>query len=136
MQMPNMPIGTVNNGLILTKTGWIEYVKKSGAKQGMTKHKKLYISAWNASKTKGLIKISAFENRLSKTYERELKTGDVKPEICLSMMFEVFYSTTGNTVLELGFYNLTTGVVVLGKVGLTIATKAANGGYCGTYKKA
>jgi hypothetical protein len=131
MQNPHtMPMGTVLNGNILTKQGWIPYKKKSGAKSGTTKHGGLYISAWNASKTKGLVKISAFENSLSKEYKK--KNSD---EVRISMMFEIFYNSTGVKVLELGFFNTTTGVVVLGKVGLTIATKAPNGGFCGSYKK-
>ena len=126
----SMPMGTVLNGNILTKNGWIPYKKKSGAKCGTTKHDKLYISAWNASKTKGLVKISAFENSLSKEYKKKNSN-----EVRVSMMFEIFYNSTGVKVLELGFYNTTTGVVVLGKVGLTIETKAPNGGFCGSYKK-
>jgi hypothetical protein len=130
MNTPQVPLGTVLNDNILTKNGWIPYKKKSGAKSGTTKHGKLYVSAWNASKTKGLLKISAFENSLSKEYQKKNSN-----EVRVSMMFEIFYNSTGVKVLELGFFNTTTGVVVLGKVGLTIATKAPNGGFCGTYKK-
>jgi hypothetical protein len=131
----NMPLGTVVNGKILTKSGWKEYSKKSGAKTGLTRatdnHEggKIWVNAWNASKKKGLITFSAIENKKSKEYKR--KDGS----IAISLLFEVFYKNTGNKVLELGFYNTTTGKVVLSKTGFIISTKSPNGGYCGIFKK-
>jgi len=121
----HMPYGTVNNGKIWTRQGWQDYKKKSGAKEGRTKDDKIFVSAWNASKEKGMISISAFENR--KSTESKSDRGNM----FITMMFEIIYKRTGNKMLEVGNYNLTTGKVFLQKPGLVISTRAPNGGFCG-----
>lgn len=99
--------------------------KKSGAKAGMTKHNKMFVAAWNASKDKGLIVVSAFEN--SRSTHSESQTGNK----FITMMFEIQYRKSGNRLLELANYNVTTGKVYLQKLGMVISTKAARGGYFG-----
>jgi len=124
-------VGTVVNGKILKKDGnWYDYKKKSGATSGKDKkHGKYYVSAWNVSKQSGLVKITAFENDKSEIYDRDDSSK------AISMLFEIRYTRFGTKQLEIGFYNLNTGVVVLGDWGWTIATKAPNGGFMGRYKK-
>lgn len=99
--------------------------KHSGAKEGQTKKGKLYVYAWNYSRDRGLIKIKAFENK-----KTTFSTSERGNEFA-TLMFEIFYTKTGNKLLEIAPYNLTTGKVFLEQLGIVISTKAPNGGYCG-----
>ena len=107
--------------------------KHSGAKEGVQtagiNKGKLYVTAWNYSRGRGMITVKAFENKKSKAYEVK-KTGNR----FVMMMFEVFYKRTGNTVLELASYNLDSGKVYLEKLGMVISCQAPNGGYFGQIK--
>jgi hypothetical protein len=103
--------------------------KHSGAKEGIQRagvnEGKIYISAWVYRKNHGLIKISGFENRKSTRSQSE------RGNQFVTIMFECFYKDSGNTILELANYNLTTGKVFLEKLGYVVSTKAPNGGYTG-----
>lgn len=108
--------------------------KKSGAKEvkGVTFDGVEYfgVVAWFYRKSCGLVKINAFENRKSKHYITEKNRKRV-----VSLLFEVFYKNSGGKRLEIGFYYLDTGKVVLPNTGIVISTKAPNGGYAGFYQK-
>lgn len=99
--------------------------KKSGSKHGKTKKGAHYVTAWNVSKSKGFLTVKAFENK--KSVYSESENGNK----FIMMMFEIFYKDTGNTVLQLANFNLTTGKVYLDKLNMVISTKAPNGGYFG-----
>lgn len=101
--------------------------KRSGAKQGLTKKGKIYVNAWNVSKSRGFITVEAFENKKS---TRSVSKSGTNYKF-ITMMFEVFYHKTGNKVLEVANFNMTTGKVHLKKLNMTISTKAPNGGFFG-----
>lgn len=108
--------------------------KKSGAKfvVGTTKEGRQFrgVSAWFHRKDCGLVKINAFENSNTPD-EVTSNLGNV----FLHLMFEVFYQNSGQKALELGLFNLTTGKVLLKRLGIVISTKAPNGGYAGFFSK-
>lgn len=129
---PQMPMGTVVNGQILTQNGWRPYKKKSGAKEvsGTNSNGKWWgVSAWFANKRSGLVKISAFENEKSTRFENE------KGEESIMLLFEVIYPNTGQKVLEISQYKFSTGKAFLSNLGIVISTKSPNGGYCGFLRK-
>ena len=104
--------------------------KHSGAKVGVQTAGKnkggVYVTAWNYSKSRGMITVKAFENKKSKKYQ-----GKKNGNRFVMMIFEVFYKRTGNTVLELASYNVDSGKVYLEKLGMVISCQAPNGGYFG-----
>lgn len=106
--------------------------KKSGAKTGIqSKGKnegKIYVSAWKANKRHGMVSIIGFEN--GRSVRSESRNGNK----FVTIMFEITFKDQGNTMLELGNYNLVTGKVYLERLGWVISTKAPNGGYCGKIK--
>jgi len=104
--------------------------KRSGAKCGVGTNGKFYVSAWNASRDKGLIVVSAFENKKSKKYE--VKSSGKKFTM---MIFEIVYRKTGNKVLELASFCTTTNKVYLKRLGMVISCNAPNGGYMGQIKR-
>ena len=55
----------------------------------MTKKDKLYVTAWNRSKGRGFVTVSAFQNSKSTVGKNK------KGEQGVMMMFEVFYHKTG-----------------------------------------
>lgn len=124
----NIPLGTYLNGQILTKNGWVPYKKRSGSKSGFTKDNKFYVTAWNRSKEKGFIKVSAFENKKSTRFENE------HGEESIMLMFEIFYERTGNKLLEIAQYKFKTGKAFLSTLNMVISTKSNNGGYFGKNK--
>lgn len=103
--------------------------KHSGAKESIQRKGKneggVSVHAWIYRKGMGLVKITAFENAKS------THSSSDRGNKFVTMMFEMFYKDSGNTVLEVGNYCLTTGKVYLEKPGWVISTKAPNGGYCG-----
>lgn len=96
--------------------------KRSGAKEGRTKHGKLYLSAWKVGKRSGMVTVSAFENKRSTWYKENRR---------VTLMCEVIFKDQGTKMLELVHYNLDTGKAFLPKLGLVLSTKAARGGYLG-----
>ena len=106
--------------------------KRSGAKEGSFVTKDgvtgIYINGWNYNRRRGLLTVKAFENSKSKKYESD------RGNKFISLMFEIFYKDSGNKILEVGLYNMTTGKVFLEKIGMVISTKAPNGGYFGQIK--
>lgn len=109
--------------------------KRSGAKNGITQKKnnhaggKIWVNAWNYSRQRGLITASAIENK--KSVKSKSKNGNR----FVTMMFEIFYHNTGNTVLEVANYNVDSGKVYLEKIGMVISCQAPNGGYFGRIKR-
>lgn len=132
-QQPQIKLGTYMNGNVWTKNGWKPYKKRSGASEhrGKTTAGKDFfgVSAWCYSKSAGRIKISGFEN------ERSTRFQNKQGEKSMMLMFEVLYQDTGNKVLEIAQYKMTTGKARLKRLGIDISTKAANGGYCGFISK-
>lgn len=133
---PNLPIGTVLNGMKLTSNGWQPYKKKSGAKEIRTDKagKQLTdrngkpvigLSAWCYTKRTGLISISGFSHYKSKWYE------NAKGEEGVSIVCEVVYKDSGVTKIIPVAYNAVTGKAYLKEIGLMLSTKGANGGFCG-----
>ena len=106
--------------------------KRSGAKEKSFVTKDgftgICIHAWNYTRRRGMLRVKAFENSKSKTYES--KRGNE----FISLMFECFYKDTGNKLLEVALYNTKTGKAYLEKLGMVISTKAPNGGYFGQIK--
>lgn len=103
--------------------------KRSGAKEGRTKKDKIYVIGWNASKRRGMIQFKAFENK-----KTTFSTSKNRNEFA-TMMFEFFYKDSGNTILEIIPYNLTTGKAYSQKLGMAISTKAPNGGFFGSISR-
>lgn len=107
--------------------------KHSGAKVGVQKDGKnkgkIYLSAWNYSRSRGMVTVKAFENAKSKAY-----TVKSSGNRFVMVMLEIFYKRTGNTILELVSYNLDTGKVYSDKMGMVISCQAPNGGYFGQIK--
>ena len=107
--------------------------KHSGAKVGVQREGKnkgkIYLSAWNYSRSRGMITVKAFENAKSKAYTVK-STGNR----FVMVMLEIFYKKTGNIILDLVSYNLDTGKAYSDKLGMVISCQAPNGGYFGQIK--
>lgn len=109
--------------------------KRSGAKQGViTKGKNrdegfIYLSAWKANKRHGLVTVKGFENQKS-TRSEARSTGNK----FVTIMLEIVFRDSGNKMLELVNYNLTTGKVYIDQLGWVLSTKAPNGGFLGKVK--
>ena len=103
--------------------------KRSGAKETIQrkgKNKgKLAISAWNYSRSKGLIVFSAFENKRSK-YPQSKKGNKF-----ITMIGELVHRKTGEVTVHPIIYNVDTGKAYLNRLDMVISTKAPNGGYFG-----
>lgn len=108
------------------KGGWNkdDNKKYNGAKEGTFVSKKggvgrpmIYVNAWNYSKRRGLVTIKAFEN------SKSVKSVSKKGNKFITMMFETFYKDSGNRVLEVGNYNVTSGKLYLQKTNMVLCTK-------------
>lgn len=103
--------------------------KRSGAKESTIGKGKsqgmIAVTAWNYSKKRGLITVKAFQNKKS------TKSKSDKGNRFVSLIFEVFYHRTGNTIICPAPYNVDSGKAYLDKLNMVISTKARNGGYFG-----
>ena len=106
--------------------------KKSGAKCTFFDDDKVSLHAWNSSKSRGLISLKAFENKKSKS--GTISKGKNKGDQYVSLIAEVFYHRTGNTVIEPIVYNIDSGKAYLSKLNMVVSTKARNGGFFGKAK--
>lgn len=107
--------------------------KRSGAKETIQKKGKntgkLAIVAWNYSRRRGLITLSAFENKKSKRIKSKVGNRFV------TLIAEVVSRDTGEVSIHPIIYNVETGKAFVQRLNMVISTKAANGGYFGTIKR-
>ena len=102
----------------------------SGAKMGFSDGK-FWVNGWNASKSRGIVKFSGFENKRSKKYE-----GKQNKKKHIMLFVEVFYERTGSTVVEYIDVCLSEGTAVFKKMNMFMDCSVDMGGsWTGIKKK-
>jgi len=89
-----------------------------------------FVRAWNYRKRRGLLTIFISEYKKTKTVRSEKSGIEYR-----NLLAKVHYEDSGVEKLMGALLSLKTNKITIPELGMVVNTHAANGGYCGTFKK-